>query len=276
MGTNPSAGLRAAPSSSNQGSTMSQHSHERHAAASMDRVQESVYTASHPNVLRHTAFFKDLAGRQVGPVFDEFRALPPTAQKAVATGTQWLRFSESMTRNLPLATAKLENLEARHFMVQTAFEELGERDVAEIHANRFAEAAELAGVTELDQLRFATFAPVTEGLADLSRGVEQATSDATILGIGLGLEIPAEENIEAVFQGLVHDDVDAEELRRTKFFAVHFQNEPEHIRLSVANYLRFVRGRASQQEFMVGFEIALGFWVRFWTGVTQLAQTSGE
>ncbi len=89
-----------------------------------------------------------------------------------------------------------------------------------------------------------------------------------IFGILLGLELPAEENIETVFRSLAFSSHLEEKIALTEFFIVHRKNERDHIRLTVSNFLKFCKTPRDRSDFLIGLNIGLEFWSRFWSNVS--------
>jgi hypothetical protein len=114
---------------------------------------------------------------------------------------------------------------------------------------------------------------VTDSLTFLRKALLASSSDAEILGMMLCLEIPACENIETIFTALAYTKRLEQDLAETKFFKFHRQIEIEHIRLSVANFLRFCRTEKEREEFVRGCDQGLNFWSLFWSSVSEIIGT---
>ena len=97
-----------------------------------------------------------------------------------------------------------------------------------------------------------------------------AKTDARVLGILLGLEIDAEENISTIASALSHDEKSKTIIDESPFFRIHRVAEVEHIRLDVSNFLRFCPTEQSKEDFMEGFDAAVQFWRFFWQGMTKI------
>jgi pyrroloquinoline quinone (PQQ) biosynthesis protein C len=110
--------------------------------------------------------------------------------------------------------------------------------------------------------------PVQSALDDLWRSLVSFKSDSEVLGILLGLEIPAEENIEMIFTSLGYSESVSAVLAKTKFFALHRAIEIEHVRLTVSNFLRFCSTEEQRAQFVAGFDTGLEFWKRYWNAVS--------
>lgn len=230
-------------------------------------VKEAVYSASHPEVLKWTKFFHDRTIQR--DIFSAMSEIEPSPEKARVVSVQWHRFSEFMPAFLCQAAAMVTTNEKRHYVVQTAFEELGMRDVHEIHPDMFWAAAATAGASDADRMRMRGPGPVQSVLDDLWRSLVSFKSDSEVLGILLGLEIPAEENIEMIFTSLGYSEPVRTELAKTKFFALHRAIEIEHVRLTVSNFLRFCSNEEQRAQFVIGFDAGLYFWKRYWSAVSE-------
>ncbi|MNS85714.1 hypothetical protein D3C72_1195880 [compost metagenome] len=106
-------------------------------------------------------------------------------------------------------------------------------------------------------------------LEGLKNTLLNTKSQYGIVGLLLSFEIIAEENIETLFKGLCFDDNCIALLSDTPFFEIHRADETEHIRHSVANFLRFCQTDESKKEFMISFEDGLNFWRNFWNYIAE-------
>jgi hypothetical protein len=172
-----------------------------------------------------------------------------------------------------LAASKVRTNEIRHYIVQVAFEELGLRNVDQLHSKIFDDCLTMVGCTKEDQEAFHSNFNNVVPLNLLWDELQQTNSTEKILGIGLGLEIPALENIETLFNSLAHDSECKEKLQKSLFFRIHRINEEEHIRLNVANFLRFCPLEQQKSDFIEGFNLAINFWKIFWGNADQLITT---
>lgn len=230
-------------------------------------VKDLVYPSDHPDVVHHTARF--LKRKDEAALFDAYVAATrqPSLHAAIVLGTQWYRFSSLMSQLPSVAVGRLTETQMRHFVIQTAFEELGEHDGHMIHSHLFLEAIQVAGVREEHVLDWCTFAPVTAAIERLRQDLARSPSDQEILGLLHGLEIPANDIIEHLFAGLAHSPEVSTALQATPFFRIHRVVEDEHIRRGTANYLRFCPSLGEKMNFAHGFEHALLFWRCFFDGV---------
>jgi hypothetical protein len=158
--------------------------------------------------------------------------------------------------------------EKRHYVIQTAFEELGMRRADKIHPELFWSTVELSGATKDDLMRITSNGRVGSALQTLKKGLLSYKSDASVLGILLGLEIPAVENIETIYNALAYSNDLKNQLDSSEFFILHRQIEIEHVRLTVSNFLRFCPDENSRKIFIDGFDDGIEFWSRFWTDVS--------
>jgi Iron-containing redox enzyme len=233
-----------------------------------ETVKEREFGFDNPDVGKHTDMFMEL--QREARLFDAFDELKmPLRGIAVVLGAFWYRFSTFMPQFASMAAGMLRNNQMRHFAIQTPFEELGGRDGDSIHADLFADTLRAAGIDGVEFLRWCSFRPLTEALANLEKALGEATSDAEILGMLHGMEIPAEEIMVRLFNGLAHTEEVREALDRMPFFMIHRQIEVEHIRRGTANFLRFCPDMGSRMAFMRGFDQALNFWQCFWYAVAQ-------
>lgn len=234
----------------------------------MRHAHPAAFPVDHPEVVLHTRRF--LVRKDDAELFAEFEAVihgHRSRRSAALVGTSWLRFSVLMTILPSEAISRLTVSAMRHAVVQTAMEELGERDPNMVHSDLFRSALGDIGIAEEDILNWSGFEPVTRALARLRRHLAEGTSDAYILGLLHGLEIPAEDIIEHLFDALAHDDSARAALEKSDFFKVHRVVEVEHIRRGTANFLAFCPDLDHRMKFAGGFEDALRFWKTWWSGI---------
>ncbi len=233
-------------------------------------TKEATYTLEHPEVMAWTHQFEQRATEK--KIFDLFTSLhaEPSREKATIVGVLWHRFSGFMPWFLCQAAAMVSSNEKRHYVIQTAFEELGMRDASEIHPNMFWNAAQIAGVTSEARERIRSTKEPAEALTLLRTALSDSQSDAEVLGLLLGLEIPAVENIETILASLCYSEEVAKKLNEHKFFKLHRQIEIEHVRLTVSNFLRFCTTEKDKHLFIKGFDHGLEFWLQFWTTATSV------
>lgn len=233
-------------------------------------IQEQTFTADHPAVIEWTRSFEKLTAESA--IFQDFEKNhpEPSRERAIVVGSLWHRFSAFMPWFLCQAAAMVSTNEKRHYVIQTAFEELGMRDAREIHPEMFWNAAEAAGVASDDRERVLSNPEPTNVLADLRSALLSYTTDEEVLGILLGLEIPARENIETVYSSLAHNKELRSSLDQHKFFCLHRQIETEHVRLTISNFLRFCATEDQKSRFVRGFNDGLRFWRRFWDSASAM------
>lgn len=249
------------------------NSHDEMIAIQLDRVVDKKFPLDHPEVIDWTNYFYKNA--TVPQIFQPIHNNPlyGTIHSTNIVGSMWSIFSEFMPKFLCLAAAKVRNNEIRHYIVQVAFEELGSRNVDHLHSKMFDECLRMAGCTKEAQEIFNSNFKNIVPLQLLWDELEKTNSTETILGIGLGLEIPAVENIETIFHSLAHNEESKEKLQKSLFFRIHRVNEEEHIRLNVANFLRFCPEKRQKEDFIKGFNLAISFWKIFWGNADQLIQS---
>lgn len=226
---------------------------------------ESLFPSDGPDVLKWVGFFQ--ARFRSKKIFERFSAgLRSTGIEAKIVAIAWHQFSEFMPYFLCQSCAQLSSNEKRHFAIQTAFEELGMRHADKIHHNMFWNAVVSCGLAH----EIECFEDVAVQIAWLKGKLKSSTSDAYILGLLMGLEGPAEENIECIFNSLAYHPAVGKQLAEHEFFVVHRQVEIEHVKLTVANFLRFCKTELDKNEFLLGFDEGVEFWSMFWGSVKYL------
>ncbi len=180
----------------------------------------------------------------------------------VIIGNLWFEFSDFMPKYLTKAASLVSTNEIRRNIVQIAYEELGSGSHKAIHSHLFLEC--------LDN-NFKRDHQITceKELASLLNKIQKNPSDSFILGINLGLEIPANENIECIFNAITTNKEEELKIEKMPFFKIHRINEDEHIRLNVKNFLDFCKSKEEVNEFLEGFNIAINFWESFWSLATK-------
>lgn len=226
-------------------------------------AQETHFSSKNPQLLEWVDFFTTRFRQK--KIFETFSLdFESSTTNANIVAIAWHQFSEFMPYFLCQACALLSSNEKRHFAIQTAFEELGMRNVNKIHHNMFWDAAKSANCAE-DVIKY--FTSIKTHLSWLKFLLLKAKNDSYVLGILMGLEGPAEENIELIFNSLAHDEPSKKILASHEFFVVHRQVEVEHVRLTVANFLRFCEKTDDRKDFINGFDDGIEFWNRFWNTV---------
>lgn len=229
-----------------------------------DRVFENCYDKDSSEVIQWTEYFTIRAN--IPEIFSEVGKRISTKKflHAEIVGTFWHHFSALAPQVMSMASAKVDNNLMRHYIVQIIFEELGTRNHRLIHPDLFLDAIESIGVTTERRKNL-----VTKHLSKLSFNyltsiMNEANSNSEILGILLGLEIDANENIQTIFDSLAFDDEATQKVKETPFFKIHRIAEDEHIRLDVANFLRFCKTDDEKEKFTQGFDKAVVFWKQYW------------
>lgn len=234
-------------------------------------VKEGLYTIDNPEIIEWTQFFHNRS--DVDNIFGKFAQTTKDIklQTAIAVASQWYRFSSFMPWFLVRAASMMSDNEKRHYVIQTAYEELGMRDAAEIHPEMFREAAIVSGVNDENINQLIDYEPVTKQLAWLAKRLIGCDNESEVMGMLLGLECPADENIDTIFNALAHDELAELRTKETKFFKLHRAIETEHVRLTVSNYLRFCPDKDKKEQFICGFDAGIDFWRGFWEEVSELA-----
>lgn len=244
--------------------------HQQIHSFGIDTVEEKVYTFENEEVKKWTTFFHSEVEKR--GIFNQINKRLNTPSKTVANtvGVCWYEFSDFMPWYLVRACSLASNNQLRHYIIQTAYEELGMRKSDEIHPEMFFDAAKIV-LPNLEEERAQIMGRVgSSRVLDQLRGfLEGASSDEEILGQMLALEIPAEENIETTFQGLSYSDSARLQLAETQFFQIHRAIELEHVRLNVSNFLRFCNTEEKKERFLIGFDKGLVFWKKFWDEVSE-------
>jgi hypothetical protein len=206
---------------------------------------EHTYTSDHPSVREMVKFFQ--LRYEKYSIFENFTTqvrMGPVLSRVVAS--QWYQFSKFMPSFICRAASKVSNNEIRHYVIQTAFEELGMRDVTQIHCELFRQAVERIGINVDCSDDLSMYKPTHELLSWAWQRLESYTDDAAVLGILLGFEAPAQENISLILSSIAYDESSRRALENDLFFKIHFAVEDEHVRLTLANFLRFCESLSSK------------------------------
>ena len=233
-------------------------------------VKEGVYTIDNPEIVEWTNFFHQRS--DIDNIFGKFARATKDIKllKAIAVTSQWYRFSSFMPWFLARAASMVSDNEKRHYVIQTAYEELGMRDVEEIHPEMFREAAVQAGVKDENINQFMNYEPITKELGWLANQLFLCKRDSEVMGMLLGLECPADENIDTIFNAIAYNEEAKFQANEAKFFKLHRAIETEHVRLTVSNYLRFCPDQGQKDEFIRGFDSGINFWRGFWGEISIL------
>lgn len=196
----------------------------------------------------------------IDDIFGENQNLSKNSSLSLANiaGSFWYRFSDYMPKFLATSGSQFKSNEERLCAIQIAFEELGEGNKDHIHAEAFKKTCEKAGIFIGDL--------ECQSINILDSFLESLPSDKKKLGIGLGLEIIANENIETLFNYLSYDEKSKNLLGKSYFFKTHFINEDEHIRENAQNFL-FCISKEDKADFLIGFKEGIRFWQSFWDEV---------
>ncbi len=235
-----------------------------------DRVYETIYKEDSPEVVNWTAYFTERAN--ISSIFFEIEKRIAVKNMALAeiVGTFWHHFSSLAPQVMSMAAAKVDSNLMRHYIVQIIYEELGTRNHRLIHPDLFLDAIESVGVTDKKRSDLISNHFNKLGFSYLNQIMSEAKSNSEILGILLGLEIDANENIQTILDSLAYDAKAEEVLISTPFFKIHRIAEDEHIRIDVANFLRFCQTEQEKEEFTDGFDKAVHFWNIYWKCMTQI------
>jgi len=229
-------------------------------------IVEEVYKSNHPDVIKWTKYFHDLICKR--KIFENLSDLLPAdvlTARIVATG--WHAFSDFMPWFLCQAASMVSNNLTRHYVIQTVFEELGMRDYRQIHADMFWSAAQSIGINSHENFILKEDGELKKSLNYLKSRLLSYSYDMQIMGILLGLEMPAIENIETIYSGMSYDNESALILENSLFFKIHREVEVEHVRLTVSNFLRFKKSNQDTNDFINGFQDGVCFWNKFWCGI---------
>jgi hypothetical protein len=236
-----------------------------------DTVKDTEFPLDSPIVAAWHRCFSD---RTPQLIFKTFLSQTRTFQEGrrIACGVLWYEFSKFSVWYLCQSAAKSSDAVKRHYIIQYAFEELGMRDVDEIHSELLKKCAISSGIKETAFEELKDWKPLHNELTNLREILLHYSMDAEVLGLNLGMEFPARENISTVQICLSPDPISAKIILQSRFFQIHNVIEAEHIRLGIANFLRFCPREDDKIGFLTGFDDGIRFWVGFWTVVSQLAQ----
>ena len=235
-----------------------------------DRVYETVYDKDSKEVIEWTQYFSERAN--IPEIFSEISKRLSTKNylHAEVVGTFWHHFSALAPQVMSLAAARVDNNLMRHYIVQIIFEELGTRNHRLIHPDLFLDAIESIGISSLRRQELVARHLQKLGFNLLSQVMDEAKSNSEILGVLLGLEIDANENIQTIFDALSFNDEATTKIKDTPFFKIHRIAEDEHIRLDVANFLRFCQTESEKEKFFLGFDKAVNFWTHYWNAMSEI------
>lgn len=232
---------------------------------------EEIFTAHNPLVIEASTSFHRQALDYIpyDRLYDHNGPLGsrPSLSDAARISQYWYQFSDVIPSVLCDSATLMPNNEMRHYVIQTAYEELGMRDVREIHSRLFKETCEAVGLAPSEMpFRSEELREILNWLEERPKALQSAHA---ILGFILGLEIPAVENIKGLLYCLAYTQDTYEKLTSSHFFDLHIKLEPEHVRLTVSNFLRFCPEAHQQGEFQRGFDQGVRFWTLFWNSYLQ-------
>jgi Iron-containing redox enzyme len=225
-------------------------------------IPESKYEHGHPEIVFWTDHFLREARKR--NVFVNIKATLQSKRSLAAAetmATAWYDFTRYVPTFITKAVAQTDDPERQHHLIQVAYDELGGSDKGLIHSNLFLEAIAKIGVKVVP---CHSSSSIKEILHVLDKTLVGTKSQYGIVGLLMSFEIIAEENIETLFDGLCYDADCKEPLSASPFFKIHRADETEHIRHSVANFLRFCVTDGQREEFKRSFDEGIDYWHRFW------------
>ena len=226
------------------------------------------YGLENPVVIAWTDFFLKITDEK--KIFSEIVSLKkPTKSYATAVGCYWTEFSRYVPGFLIKSASMLSDNAKRVHFVRIAYEELGEGKPNEIHCDLFEKTMASVGISNFARKQFIHEKFEMRSIEFLDAALSQAQSDSEIIGLGLGLEAPAFENIETIYRALRWSKQHEVSVDESLFFKIHRVVEVEHIRLNVENFLKFCKSDQDKQDFLKGFLTTLEFWSMFWTDASR-------
>ncbi|PNQ54164.1 hypothetical protein C1141_17350, partial [Vibrio agarivorans] len=220
-----------------------------------------------PEIIHWTSYFMDEANKQ--NVFVNINATADTRKSkasAICMAKIWYEFTRFVPIFITKAVTLTDDPERQHALIQIAYDELGGRDKNFIHSQLFLETLKEIDIKIDSNFRNTSIKSV---LNYLDNTLVSTTSQYGIVGLLMSFEIIAEENIETLFRCLCYEEYCESVMSKTPFFKIHRQDETEHIRHSVANYLRFCKSEQQKAEFKASFDAGVNFWQRFWDQVSR-------
>lgn len=171
----------------------------------------------------------------------------------------WYNFSKFMPFFLITMSEKILSEDKKKHFRHIAFEELGEGS-NKTHAELFRDSCTAIKIKCVSDNK-------PNSLEGLTKYINTPlVSESNMLGLGLGLEIIANENINFLFDNLILTDQNKKKiLEDTLFFKIHRENEDEHIRKNFSNFSRFCNTQEEIVDFHEGFHFGLNFWKGFWS-----------
>ncbi|APR36710.1 iron-containing redox enzyme family protein [Paraburkholderia sp. SOS3] len=237
-------------------------------------IPEAEYGYDHPEVIFWTRHFVSEAEKR--NVFARIKATSsnrPSHGAAQTLATAWYEFTRYVPTFLTRAVAQSGDPERQHHLIQIAYDELGGRNKEFIHSRLFLKAIDAIGLkVEASE----SGASIRDVIRILDATLAHTDSEAGIIGLLLSFEIIAEENIETLFDGLCYSEACGEVLSDSAFFRVHRADETEHIRHSVANFLRFCNTQSEREAFKQSFDQGIDYWRRFWDQCAHLIHLESD
>jgi hypothetical protein len=159
----------------------------------------------------------------------------------------------------------VDNDRTRQNIIQITWEELGSGNPEMLHSKLFLAAASLSKNKEINWKKEILNSNLDCKilLDQLYSDLENCKTSYQILGMTLGMEIPANENIDCLFNSVCYD-VSRETLENSSFFKIHRVNEDQHIAANIENFEIVCKTQKSKEEFIEGFTAAVTFWKFFW------------
>jgi len=236
-----------------------------------DKLFEPEFTSlAHPEIAKIQFEFRQRA--HLDPLYTQVSIdLKNSKTKATRATAFWLEFSRQIPKVLSTLASKCESNLARHFMIQAAFEELGGRNRCHIHCDLFVQCLRQAG-SESEVLETHSEIFKNRIFTDLIEYASSCGNDQQIFGFAAGLELYANENINLVKVGAQKCAKFSEAVDRSEFFIIHDTVENEHIRSTLANYIRFCKTNVEKNNFVWAFDKSIDFWRRFWAASIQNAK----
>lgn len=229
-------------------------------------IPEHVYTHDHPDVIYYTQYFTDRA-TNVFVNIDETLKHNKNLISAEKIAGAWYEFSKFVPSFIANAVSLSNDPEHQHHLIQIAYDELGSQNKKGIHSQLFLDALEKADIKRRET---ALLFSIKYLLFSLRETLGKTKSASGIIGLLLSFEIIAENNIETVFRGLSIDSHREQILSESPFFKIHRINEIEHIRHSIANFLRFSTSPQAIKEAEEFFDFGITFWRNFWDKMSEL------
>lgn len=205
-------------------------------------------------------FAKKAYTSSIFPNIDKAISLEPEAAHFIV-GYRWLQFSEKMPDLLSLMIQNTKQNIDRCRFVTILFEELGCGKAQSVHSSLYKDALKSAGITE-NRLSVADPSLKLNETAPIENEIRKG-QDEIILGISMGLELIAQENIAVLAKAYSVSGRNDLILNSDLFFQIHFQNEIEHIESNLINY-EDLETNDQKTKFKIGVNISLDFWQRFW------------